>query len=215
MMLNKEIQALIFDMGGVLLRTTNDQPRNELATELNIDPKALENLVFNSPSSISCESGIITYQQNCEILTEQLGNALKQNTEVFLNRFFAGDVENDELIKLITKIKSKYSLGLLSNAWEGARERLVGKHQFFGLFDCVLFSAEAGFRKPDPQIYLKILEKMNVEPTTAVFIDDMPQNIIGAKSVGMIAVQFTSNHQIKADLSRILDIDFLTVEKLM
>lgn len=58
------------------------------------------------------------------------------------------------------------------------------------LFEVVVDSSEVGVRKPDQRIYLLTCERLAVEPTAAVFIDDNRDNVEAALAVGMEAVQF-------------------------
>jgi putative hydrolase of the HAD superfamily len=58
------------------------------------------------------------------------------------------------------------------------------------LFEVVVDSSEVGVRKPDRRIYLLTCERLAVEPTAAVFIDDNRDNVAAARAVGMDAVQF-------------------------
>jgi putative hydrolase of the HAD superfamily len=58
------------------------------------------------------------------------------------------------------------------------------------LFEVVVDSSEVGVRKPDRRIYLLACERLAVEPTAAVFIDDNRDNVDAARAVGMEAVQF-------------------------
>ncbi len=57
------------------------------------------------------------------------------------------------------------------------------------LFDVVIDSSEVGVRKPDPRIYELTAERLGVRPDRAVFLDDHPANVAGARAVGMAAVQ--------------------------
>jgi putative hydrolase of the HAD superfamily len=58
------------------------------------------------------------------------------------------------------------------------------------LFAVVVDSSEVGVRKPDRRIYLLTCERLAIEPTSAVFIDDNRDNVEAARAVGMEAVQF-------------------------
>jgi len=73
---------------------------------------------------------------------------------------------------------------LLSNSWGGgAYER----ERFGELFDAVVISGEVGARKPEREIYLIAAERLDVEPQECVFVDDLLQNVEGARAVGMEA----------------------------
>ena len=57
------------------------------------------------------------------------------------------------------------------------------------MFDVVIDSSEVGVRKPDPRIYELTAARLGVAPSAAVFLDDHPANVVGARAVGMGAVQ--------------------------
>jgi putative hydrolase of the HAD superfamily len=58
------------------------------------------------------------------------------------------------------------------------------------LFNTVVDSSDVGMRKPDRRIYLLTCERLGVDPSSAVFIDDNRDNVEAARSVGMEAVHF-------------------------
>jgi epoxide hydrolase-like predicted phosphatase len=58
------------------------------------------------------------------------------------------------------------------------------------LFDTVVDSSEVGMRKPDRRIYLLTCDRLGVDPSLAVFVDDNRDNVDAARAVGMEAVHF-------------------------
>jgi len=60
---------------------------------------------------------------------------------------------------------------------------------FDELFDQVVISGEVGLRKPQPEIYLLAAERLRVEPSECVFVDDFKINADGAAAVGMLGIQ--------------------------
>ena len=56
------------------------------------------------------------------------------------------------------------------------------------LFDDVVDSSAVGLRKPDPAIYRLACERLSVEPSRTVFVDDYDGNIVGAEAVGMSGI---------------------------
>ena len=60
-------------------------------------------------------------------------------------------------------------------------------------FDTVVFSAEAGMRKPGPAIYAEALRRLDVEPAAALFLDDFPAMAQGARDAGMTAIDVTDH----------------------
>lgn len=66
-----------------------------------------------------------------------------------------------------------------------------GKFGIMDRFSDILVSGQHGVVKPDPAIYLLACERLGIEPSTAVFIDDSPTNAAGASAVGMTGLHFT------------------------
>ena len=75
--------------------------------------------------------------------------------------------------------------------------------RWLSLFDHQTFSAEVGLVKPDPGIYRHSLAGLGVEPEEALFVDDRESNIVGARAVGMFAIQFHSPAQLRDDLTKL------------
>ena len=69
----KPIKAVIFDMGGVLLRTHDLEPRTKLASRFGLSRLELEALVFQSPSSIEAEKGLISEEDHWLYVADKLG----------------------------------------------------------------------------------------------------------------------------------------------
>jgi putative hydrolase of the HAD superfamily len=56
------------------------------------------------------------------------------------------------------------------------------------LFDVIVDSCEEGIRKPDPEIYLRTVARLGVDPPACVFLDDSAANCDAAVDVGMQTV---------------------------
>lgn len=73
------------------------------------------------------------------------------------------------------------------------------------LFDVVVDSCEVGMRKPNPRIYHYALDQLGgVPPERAVFLDDAPGNVVGARAAGLTAIQVDSYEQALAQLEQLL-----------
>jgi putative hydrolase of the HAD superfamily len=72
------------------------------------------------------------------------------------------------------------------------------------LFEFVVDSAFVGTRKPEPEIYAIVLERIGLPPPACVFVDDVDVNVAAARAAGMHAVQFVDTAQTIADLERLL-----------
>jgi len=72
---------------------------------------------------------------------------------------------------------------------------------FLGGFRDTVVSAHEKLLKPDPAIYRVLLDRDGLDPATCLFVDDTPENVVGARRVGMHAVPFTSPERFAADLA--------------
>jgi putative hydrolase of the HAD superfamily len=114
-----------------------------------------------------------------------------------------GGAWNTELLDFIRSPKPRYKTAAISDAWPGAREG-VKEHINRDLFDVIVFSAEEGQRKPEPEIYRRALSQLGVAPREAIYVDDRLKNVIGARQVGMHALFFTDSLGVRREIERLL-----------
>lgn len=108
---------------------------------------------------------------------------------------------NEEMLDAIAAIGRHHRVGMLTNnvrEWSRWRD-----HYPMDLFRVVVDSSEVGLRKPDPRIYRLTCERLGVDPSSTVFVDDLEENIDGAAAVGMRAVLFTTTDATLDELRRL------------
>lgn len=198
------IKAIIFDMGGVILRTEDPSSREALARRLGTTRRELEKKVFQSESSLESEVGKITDAEHWHIVLQHYGLEPESYPQVY-KEFFAGDTMDEVIIEYIKQLKKDYKIGLLSNAWVNARENLSRLYDFQKYFDDLVFSAEVGMRKPDERIFRLVLERLEVEPQEAIFIDDFAINITGATEIGIHAVLYKDRDEAIGEVNQLLN----------
>ncbi len=189
-----KIQAVIWDMGGVLLRTEDRGPRTALGARFGLSYEAMDQAVFGSPSARDATLGLISEQAHWEQVFAALQVAAEEK-ERFIRDFWGGDVLDEALVGFIRNLRPQICTGLLSNAWLDARQNVEKNYHFLDAFDVSVFSAEVKLAKPDPAIYRLTLDRMGVEPGNAIFVDDVFANVAAARDVGMRAVHFISADQ--------------------
>ena len=198
------IQAVIFDLGGVLVRTEDRQPRFQLAEELNLSYTELEKRVFANESSRQATVGKLTVQEHWKTVQQELGIS-DAGFSNFVERFFGGDRLDMELVEYVRKLRSQYQTALLSNAWENLRGVLEDEWRIADAFDQIFISAEMGVAKPDPQIYHRVMRRLELSPPQAVFIDDFIENVEAARQAGMHAIHFRTQPQALDELAGLLN----------
>lgn len=198
------ITTIIFDVGGVLLRTEDRRPRTMLADAFGMTYEALENLVFNGEQGHAAQRGEITARAQWEYVRKTL-KLEADEVEPVRNTFFSGDVLDKELLDHVRALKANYRTAIITNAFDDARQSLSEQFRLNDVFDPIVVSAEEGMMKPDPRIFEIALERCGITAAESVFVDDFPHNIRGAQQVGMHTVWFRSREQTIADLDRLLE----------
>ena len=178
------ITTVIWDLGGVLVRTEDSGPRQALADRLGLTRSELEALVFGNEADYRGQLGEIDSRTQWLNVLQQLGQS-SDSLEKIRSQFFGGDFVDSSLVAYIRSLRSRYKTGLLSNALSDLRDIVTKKWQIADAFDDLVISAEVGLMKPDRQIYQLALERLGSEPEQAVFIDDSSTNVLGAHSVGI------------------------------
>jgi epoxide hydrolase-like predicted phosphatase len=196
------IRAVFFDLGGVIIRTEYQAPRELLAERLNMTYEDLNRIVFESDTSRKASIGAITTDGHWAAVTRRLGRPASE-TSTLRADFFAGDVIDRGLLDFIRKLRPRYKTGVISNAWPDLRSYMV-ENKFDDAFDAIVISAEVGVMKPEPKIYKLALEQVKAGPAESVFVDDMPVNVEAARDLGMQGILFRGPEQTLDKLKEIL-----------
>lgn len=198
-----KIKAVIWDLGGVILRTESYAPRQYLADQLGVTLDDIEHLVFSNASGMRAQRGEIPAEQHWKTIQQRFALDEK-GVKNFRRDFFGGDVLDRALLNYIRNLRSHYKIGLLSNAFSDLRGYLENSWSIADVFDDLVISAEVGMVKPDANIFKLSLERLDVMPQQAVFIDDFLHNVEGARSLNINTVHFQNPDQAKQELEAIL-----------
>ena len=197
------IRAIFFDLGGVIVRTEYQSPRQRLAERFGMDYEDIDRLVFGGGSNGTAAQaalGEISADEHWKAVARKLKIRDKEIASVRAE-FFGGDVVDWSLIQFIRTLRPRYKTGLISNAWSDLREYIL-KQKFDDAFDSMVISAEVGAVKPEARIFQIALEQLKVKAREAVFVDDFIENIEGCEKVGMKGIHFKDSQdaleQVKA-----------------
>jgi epoxide hydrolase-like predicted phosphatase len=196
------IKAVYFDLGGVIVRTEFQSPRERLADRVGLTYEDLDRIVFNSKSAQDASIGKISEDDHWKSVARVLHLPLKEKDAVH-KEFFDGDIIDRELIAFIRSLRPRYKTGLISNAWDGLRPYME-REKFADAFDHLTISAEIGVMKPEAAIFQHALDQSGVKPKEAVFMDDFAENVAGCEAVGMHGIHFKTTEQALKDLKKLL-----------
>ena len=194
--ISSSINTIIFDIGSVLVQ--------QVPLEISLrqeNPKFIPEELIDQLVKIWCSSG--TEQGSLE---EQITTAcikaseygikgpLKQYMKYIALESLRNIESCDYTIPMLRSLKmAGYKLYILSNWGKWHFEELQKRNEFrefLQYFDGGIVSYQVGLKKPDRKIYEVLIDKYNIDPTSAVFYDDKPENIQAAKEVGLNAVVF-------------------------
>ena len=202
---DRAIRALIFDYGGVLMRTESQASREQLCRRLGLTLPQLYDLVFEGEDSQLVQLGRMTPDERWERIGQQLGLRSREEALALRREMFAGDVLDQELVAYIRRLHGRFKTALLSNATLRLVSILRDDLHIEDCFDVIVISAQVGLMKPDPAIYHLTLDRLGVTPQQAVFIDDMPENVAAAMELGMRTIRFSSRDALLKELQPLLE----------
>lgn len=183
------IKTIIFDIGGVLLKTADRTPRHKLDEQFGLPHGTVEEVVFNSEQGRRAQLGKISTEQHWQLLGKRFGLD-EDGLAAMRHAFWAGDQLDAELVAYIRQLKQGYETAVISNAFDDLRHVLTHEFQIADTFDLLVISAEEGIMKPDARIFEHTLARLGRKPEETVFIDDFAHNVEGAKAVGMHAIHY-------------------------
>ncbi|HSX45206.1 MAG TPA: HAD-IA family hydrolase [Candidatus Saccharimonadales bacterium] len=112
---------------------------------------------------------------------------------------------DESLLDYIKKLRPKFKTAMLSNIDRDFLAKIFNKsHPKDEYFDFAAASSEIGYTKPDPEAYQIVCQKLGVEPSECVFIDDMKSLADGARAVGMQVIVYHDFEQMKNELEPLM-----------
>jgi len=187
---NKNIKVIFFDIGGVLLEIHPDKMFHCISSATGIPFEKVKSS-FPEESHNIYEKGQMTNKEWFQVFKIALSN----NSYLTENKFWDAWAmilgKETKVLDVLLDLKKYYKVWLLSNTNpKHISDELDNKYVFPHLVDGAIYSYKVGLRKPDKEIYLKACELAEVKPKESVFIDDLSENISGAKKVGLKGIHY-------------------------
>jgi glucose-1-phosphatase len=198
------IKAIIFDVGGVLLRTEDRSHRQRWEEKLGLDNWGADEIVFNSDMGVKAQLGLVSEEEHWQWVGTHLGLSADELAQ-FRHDFWAGDRLDSFLVAHIRRWQEKFQTAIISNAMDGLRTTLTLTYPIAEFFDLIVVSAEEGVMKPEPEIYERTLARLGRRPHEAIFIDDFNHNVVAARELGMIAIQFFPGLNLPGELEELIE----------
>ncbi len=199
------IKNIIFDIGNVL---ASFRPK-EVLEEMGLDEKevnAILDATVRGPYWVELDRGVMGEAEVIEAMRSHVPQCYLADFE----RFFAE--ETGKLVRSLPYaedwlkgLKERgYHVYLLSNYPVGLFEIHSPHFTFLPYTDGRVVSGYVKCVKPDERIYSCLLEKYSLSPQECVFLDDLAENVEGAKKLGIHGIHFQGYEDASAKLERML-----------
>ena len=198
--MKRTIETVIWDLGNVLIKW---------------DPKNLYRKIFDDEEKMDCflsevctmdwneaQDGGRTWKEGIQLLVAAYPDYTKE-INAYWDRWeemLGGSIEGSAHILRSLKEKDSHRLYALTNWSAETFPIALETFDFLQLFEGILVSGAENLKKPDPKIYQLLLDRYQINPETAVFIDDSLRNIKAARAMGINAIHFESAEQLSTQL---------------
>ena len=207
------IKAIIFDFDGVII--DSEKLRYETYQEL-----FLQKFRKKIPKNDSLFLGRKQEENIKELLnsTKEKGdiNELTRLRNKLIQKKF-NNLKNIIPVKgifqfLIKMKRNNMKLAIGSGAEKGYIERVLKQMDIQGFFNVILASEDTKKVKPNPEIFLKIAKKLNINPKECLVIEDSINGILAGKSAGMCVIGLTTT--LKKEVLNLADKTFDNFESI-
>ena len=213
------IKAVFWDFGGVIT-SSPFEAFNKYEKHNNLPSDFLRKVNSTNPDDNAwaklerSEVNLDEFDLLFEKESKTLGYAIKGKEVIAL---LQGQVR-PEMLNALQRIKGNLIQACLTNNIQSLKEEafdegnvsVAGKHdEIMGLFDFVIESSKVNLRKPDPAFYKMACEKAKIDPSEAVFLDDLGINLKPARILGMETIKVINSKDALNELQKLVPIKIL------
>lgn len=180
--------VVVFDLDGVI-RQWNDDQLDEVEAAFGLEPRTIIRVAFSDELGPAAITGRLTHPEwmaevRSRVIADHGPDVTGALDEWELN---VGRVDTD-MLQLLRSVRSRTTVALLSNGTTRLR-RDLHVLDLLDEFDAVFNTAELGIAKPEPEVFRIVCSTLGVDPSSALFVDDLAENVKGARIAGMSAHQ--------------------------
>ncbi len=200
------IKAIIFDLGRVIIPFDFELGYRELARVSGKSTTEIRERIRGTGLVPLLETGLVEPEAFvagiAQALEMELGMA--EFARIWNSIFLKETLIPEEML---VRLKRNYKVLLLSNTNAIHFEGLEREYPMLRHFDHHVLSYRVRAMKPDAAIYLHAAELAGCEAAECLFIDDLEENVVGARAVGMVALVFEGHERLVRDFAN-LGIDY-------
>jgi HAD superfamily hydrolase (TIGR01509 family) len=199
----REIRALLFDLGGVLIDIDFKRAFRAWAARASCDAAELEQRFVFDEAYEQHERGDLGSSDYFTTLRRCLGVRLSDDDLIAgWNDIYLGPTPG--MAALLAQASQRFPLYAFTNS--NPTHQSVWTVRFaseLSIFRSIFVSSELGLRKPDPEAFSVVAKRIGFPASELLFFDDTPENIDGAVTAGMQAVLVGSASDVSMALLRL------------
>ena len=194
--------TIIFDLGEVIVNLDSQAVISRLMSLSENKEVDFKKLIVTSPILQLFETGKISEAEFRKEMKALLNMQIPDNEFDEIWNAMLKSIPRNKL-DLMKTLQSSYRVLILSNTniiHQRKFDEMVGEiaegRKMSDFVDFAHYSHDLGYRKPNPDIYKEVIDRHDLIPKRTIFLDDRPENIESAKSLGIEAIRVEYPDQI-------------------
>lgn len=180
-----KIKAVIFDMDGVLIdaKDWHYEALNKALLLFGLEISRYDHLVTYDGLPTKKKLELLSIEQGLPNKLHQFINDMKQQYTMEIVETKCKPTFNHEYV--LSKLMSGgYRMAVCSNSIRNTIEVMMKKASLAHYFDFYISNQDVKNSKPDPEMYIKAITKMGLEPSECMIVEDNDNGIKAARASG-------------------------------
>lgn len=195
------IRAVIFDLDGVLVEAKewHYESLNRALAPFGYSIGREEHLARYDGLPTWRKLWMLTSERGFPTVLHSLVKRMKQRETIAIVR--AKCARDERMIRALAKIRAMgYRLGVASNAVSASVNEMLQRTEIAGCFDAVVTNEDVIRPKPSPEMYLLAAQRLGVEPSDCVGVEDNENGKRAVLAAGMRLVEVEDPEQVRNGL---------------
>lgn len=195
-----KIKAIIFDMDGVLIdaKEWHYESLNRALSLFGFNISRYEHLVSYDGLPTKRKLEMLSIERGLPRGLHSFINDLKQQYTIELIHSKCRPIFQREFA--LAKLREQgYRTALCSNSIRKTVDLMLEKSNLTKFFDLVLSNQDVSAAKPDPEIYIKAIQSLEVKPEDCLIVEDNSNGILAAQRAGAKVMEIKDISEVRLD----------------
>jgi glucose-1-phosphatase len=202
--MRNDIQWVVFDLGGVVVKLNIDGALEDLARRSATDKNLIKSFLgARDESNLSPDEklqlGLLEIDDYVALLNRTLRRKLARE-EIIDLRLQVIQGEDEDVLEIIRVLSTQRKVACFSNTHALHWDHMLANYQSFRIFHRAVASHLIHAAKPDPRAFAIACRELDAGPAECLFIDDALANAEAARAAGWHAIHFKSAAALREEL---------------